>query len=48
MAARLSSGMSNRRSILHDSNQIINRNNSLNQSFNSQKYVSTQQSFILS
>ncbi|CAD8059680.1 unnamed protein product [Paramecium primaurelia] len=51
MAARLNQNISNRRSILNDSQQIQNHqlNHSVNQSFlNSPKLISNHQSFIIS
>ncbi|CAD8155098.1 unnamed protein product [Paramecium octaurelia] len=50
MAARLSSTISNRRSVLNESQQIYNQqlNLSVNQSFNSPKIISNHQSFIIS
>ncbi|CAD8056904.1 unnamed protein product [Paramecium primaurelia] len=50
MAARLSSTISNRRSVLNESQQIYNQqlNLSVNQSFNSPKLISNHQSFIIS
>ncbi|CAD8066836.1 unnamed protein product [Paramecium sonneborni] len=50
MAARLSSTISQRRSVLIESQQVLNQqlNLSVNQSFNSPKIISNQQSFIIS
>ncbi|CAD8152832.1 unnamed protein product [Paramecium pentaurelia] len=50
MAARLNQNISNRRSVLNDSQQIQNHqlNLSVNQSFNSPKLISNHQSFIIS
>ncbi|CAD8152895.1 unnamed protein product [Paramecium octaurelia] len=50
MAARLSSKISNRRSVLNDSQQMYNQqlNLSVNQSFNTPTLITNQQSFIIS